>query len=59
MTNKVTLELSQTDAMILVQLLEDSDADRFSEWATEEDQPINEDYLDSLCTQLQEKTYGN
>ena len=53
----VFAELKQTEAMILVDLLEQADPERFSEWTTATGAPIDADYLDKLCAHLQEATY--
>ena len=53
----VFAELKQTEAMILVDLIEQADPERFSDWTTATGAPIDTDYLDKLCTHLQEVTY--
>ena len=53
----VFAELKQTEAMILVDLIEQADTDRYSEWTTATGAPIDADYLDKLATHLQEVAY--
>jgi len=56
---KITVfaELKQTEAMILVDLLEQADPERYSEWTTATGAPIDADYLDKLCGLMQDATY--
>jgi len=55
----IKLEVTQDQIMVLTELLETADSERFKDWTTEKGEPITEDYLETLIKYLLAQTYGN